>query len=256
MEPVASAGGENVGWDALGLPILFEGPHELTVIKPAGMATELTSDPKGVSLIARVRAAAARDAAPKLPHRLDRVTRGIVVVALSADAIRFHNESLRDRTWEKVYLARVNGTLSDRPERWIGVHMVHLRTRGGRSIVVRSGGKRAVTEILALAPTPDREDEAHALLRLHTGRYHQIRATMAHLGAPLVDDWLYADPVPPGNARFYLEHVALRFTPYGEERPRVLHRREDPDREPIDPSLRAALDRQLKVWEENDGEKR
>ena len=114
----------------------------------------------------------------------------------------------------------------------------------------------AITEILALAPAPDRANEAHALLRLHTGRYHQIRATMAYLGAPLASDWLYGSPASSRSDRFYLEHIALRFTPYGEGRPQALHQREDPDREAIDPGLRTALDQHLKAWEENDGEKR
>ena len=240
----------------LGLPILFETAHELVVIKPAGMATELTSDPKGVSLLSRVRAAVPRGVTPRLPHRLDRVTRGIVVLALSKDAIRFHNERLREGAWEKIYLARLGVSRSDDPESLIGVHKVHLRTRGGRAHVVRSGGKRAITEVLAVAPAPDRDDEVHALLRLHTGRTHQIRATMAHLGAPLVDDWLYDSAPGRECGRLYLEHIALRLAPYGTTRPLGMHRREDPDREAHAPVLRTALDRLLMGWEVQDAAKR
>ncbi len=240
----------------LGLPILLETAHELVVIKPAGMATELTSDPKGVSLLSRVRAAVPSDVTPRLPHRLDRVTRGIVVVAISKDAIRFHNEQLRAGAWEKIYLARLSVSRSEDPEKLIGVHKLHLRTRGSRADVVRSGGRRAITEILAVAPTPDRNDEAHALLRLHTGRYHQIRATMAHLGVPLVHDWLYGFSPGKKRERFYLEHAALRFTPYDATRPGVIHLREDPDREAIAPALRVALDRLLEEWETQDAEER
>jgi 23S rRNA-/tRNA-specific pseudouridylate synthase len=240
----------------LRLPILFESEHELVVVKPAGMATELTSDPNGVSLLSRVRTAVPDGVVPRLPHRLDRVTRGIVVVALSEDAIRFHNERLREGAWEKIYLARVGLLSTDRPESLIGAHKLHLRTRGGRTHVVRSGGKRAITEVLAVAPAPDRDGEGHALLRLHTGRTHQIRAAMAHLGAPLVDDWLYDSTAKREGARFYLEHIALRFVPYEMRRPRVIHRRDDPDREAMAPTMRAALDRRLEEWEARDAEER
>ncbi len=242
--------GPVAGWERLGLPVLYASDHELAVVKPAGMATELTSDPKGASLVSRVRAVAPSGVTPKLPHRLDRVTRGIVVLALSDDAIRFHNERLRAGAWEKIYLARLHGSLV---EELVGLHVVHLRTRDGRASVVRSGGKRAITEVLAVAPATGRDNEAHALLRLHTGRYHQIRATMAHLGVPLVGDWLYGAAPRQNEARFYLEHTALRFTPYGTEPPLGLHWREDPEREAVAPPLRAAFDRVLAGWEAFDG---
>jgi 23S rRNA-/tRNA-specific pseudouridylate synthase len=226
------------------VPVLWQTEHEAVLAKPAGMATELTSDPKGVSLLSRVRVARPE---AKLPHRLDRVTRGLVVVALTKEAIAWHNEQIRDGAWEKIYLARVRANVPLDPLQ--GTHTLHLKRAAGRAEVVRCGGKRASTEILAWAPTPDRAEEAHVLIRLLTGRYHQIRATLAHLGAPLVDDWLYG--VSPGRARerFYLEHVALRFVPCGESAPRIAHWREDPDRESIAAPLRGVLDALLAEWE-------
>ena len=241
------------GWERLELPVLFASELEFAAVKPAGMATELTSDPKGASLISRVRAVVPSGVTPKLPHRLDRVTRGIVAVALSEDAIRFHNEQLLAGAWVKIYLARLKG---QHVGELVGPHKVHLRARDGRARVVRSGGKPAITEVLAVGPVADRDDEAHALLRLHTGRYHQIRATMAYLGVPLVGDWMYGEGPRRDEARFYLEHAALRFTPYGTEEPVTLHWRDDPKREAIASTLRGALDRVLAGWESENGAKR
>ncbi|MBU0595803.1 hypothetical protein KJ567_03865, partial [Candidatus Bipolaricaulota bacterium] len=214
--------------DDLELSILWETPHELVLVKPAGMATELTSDPNGVSLISRIRTTFP-DA--KLPHRLDRVTRGLVVVARTDEAIVWHNQQIRRGEWEKTYLARVSAEAN--PDRLLGVHTLHLRTVRGRAEVVRSGGKQVVTEILAWAVAPDSESEAHVLIRLLTGRFHQIRATMAHLGAPLVDDWLYGTSPGREHERFYLEHAALRFRPHGAATASIVHWRGDPEREPI-----------------------
>ena len=225
----------------LGLPILFDSLHEIIVVKPARMATELTSDPKGTSLISRVRSASPMGVVPRLPHRIDRVGRGIVVVALTDKAIAFHNEQIRERQWEKIYLAKIHTPSKEEARHLIGRHKLHLRTVKGRAEVVRSGGKRAILEVLTVRTAPKHADQSHAIIRLLTGRYHQVRATMAYLGAPLVGDRLYGRSGDRESA-FYLEHTALRFTPFGSKTPVVVHQREDPDRVPVDPKMQAELD--------------
>ena len=238
--------------DKLKLPILFETEHEIAVVKPSGMAAELSRDPKGTSLISRVRAAAPAGSQAKLPHRLDRVSRGILMVALTQEAIAYHNQQIQARAWDKIYLARClapeEGDLDD----LLGPHKLHLRPQGGRARVVRSGGKQALTEILAVAPAPDCDGEIHVLIRLLTGRFHQIRATMAHLGAPLVDDWIYGTSPGRGKERFYLEHTALRFIPCQETAPCILHWSDDPYREATDARITGCLDELLTQWE-NEG---
>jgi len=236
----------------LRLPILLETQHEMAVIKPSGMATQLTRDPKGSSLLSRVKAAAPSTHQPNLPHRLDRVSRGIVVVALTNPSIAFHNAQIQARAWDKIYLARCLLPLENKADGLLGKHKLHLRPQSGRARVVRSGGKQARTEILAITPSPDRDGECHVLIRLLTGRFHQIRATMAHLGAPLVDDWLYGSSPGRHRERFYLEHIALRFLPFEAPTPCVVHWGEDPHRECVDIKLKTCLDGLLAQWE-NEG---
>jgi 23S rRNA-/tRNA-specific pseudouridylate synthase len=236
----------------LGFPVLLETSHELAVIKPAGIAVELSRDSKGASLISRVRASCPAGWSPALPHRLDRVSRGIVVIALSKDAVAYHNEQIRQQAWSKIYLARCLAPAGREIESLIGLHKVHLRPRGGRAQVVRSGGRPAWTEVLDAAPAHARDGEIHVLLRLITGRFHQIRATLAYLGAPMVDDWIYGTSPGRGKERFYLEHTALRFVPYGSKPACVLHWADDPDREAIAPRLQDTLDECLAQWE-NEG---
>jgi len=238
---------EPIDLSDFGIPVFAQTAHEIVVIKPSGMACELTSDPKRRSLLSRLRDVTP-NGNPRLPHRLDRVTRGLVLVARSDEAIAFHNEQIRLGHWGKLYLARALAPLRDRAEALLGMHRVHLRNRSGRARVVRSGGKRAETEILAYAPTPGQDGEMHVLIRLHTGRFHQLRATLAHLGIPLVDDWIYSSSPGRGKERFYLEHIALRCRLFGEGTPCVLHWHEDPDRESIDPGLHRKLDDFLAQW--------
>ncbi len=236
----------------LELPILMETRHEIALVKPSGMATELSRDPKGHSLISRVRRSLPDGSKPKLPHRLDRVSRGIVMVALTHDSIAFHNDQIQQHAWTKIYLARCLAPMEGTLEDLIGTHKLHLRTQAGRARIVHSGGQPAMTEILAIAPSPGTDGEIHALIRLLTGRFHQIRATMAHLGIPLVDDWLYGTSPGRDREHFYLEHAALRFKPFETVTPCILHWREDPCREAIHPRLQARLDELLNQWE-NEG---
>ena len=236
----------------LNLPILMETAHEMAVVKPAGMATELSRDPKGTSLLSRMKALLPTGSQPKLPHRLDRVSRGIVIMALTKDAIAYHNQQIQQRAWDKIYLARCLAPADREPDALLGQHKLHLRPQGGRARVVRSGGQQALTEILDVAPVPDIDGEIHVLSRLLTGRFHQIRATLAHLGAPLADDWIYGTSPGRGKERFYLEHIALRFIPFESTAPCIVHWTDDPDRELVDPKIGTCLDQLLTRWE-NEG---
>ena len=233
----------------LNLPILLETAHEMAVVKPAGMATELSRDSKGTSLLSRVKAAAPAGSHPKLPHRLDRVSRGIVIVAFTKLSIAHHNQQIQERAWDKIYLARCRAPTDRETGDLLGQHKLHLRPQGARTRIVRSGGQQAVTEILDVAPVPDVDGEIHLLVRLLTGRFHQIRATVAHLGTPLVDDWIYATSPGRGKERFYLEHIALRFTPCESTAPIIIHWDDDPDRELVNLRIQTCLDGLLAQWE-------
>src|SRR5437868_3694978 len=72
------------------LILLAENPHDRLVWKPAGMTSEQAAD---------------RFPGAKLPHRLDRVTRGILMLCFGPEAIAFHNAQIQARRWEKYYLA-------------------------------------------------------------------------------------------------------------------------------------------------------
>jgi 23S rRNA-/tRNA-specific pseudouridylate synthase len=218
------------------LLVLDENDHELLVYKPAGLSSE-QSDRDADSVLKRL---SARGLSPKLPHRLDRVTRGILLVALTPEAIAFHNAQLKERRWEKYYLARVAMAPDRLPESFLGEHRAFLTESNGRARIVRSGGKPAWLRILAIAPVPGRPDRSHAVIQLLTGRFHQIRIMCAALGLPLAGDPLY-DPAQRDPADFYLEHIVLKYQRFDTRASSTIFLPDAPGRGELAPEITSVL---------------
>ena len=120
-------------------------------------------------------------------HRLDPGTSGVLVFARDDKAWRAAREAFRSGRVRKRYVALVHGAFA-------GAREVELRleSRGDHVRVVRDGGRRAASQIRAL-----RTGEAESLVEveMRTGVRHQIRATLAHLGFPVVGDRVYGSSV-------------------------------------------------------------
>jgi len=194
--------------------ILEVTPHEIVACKPPGLASELPRDPRADSLLTRLRAQGYDDL--RLVHRLDAPACGVMIVARTADAAAHYSAEIAARRWQKLYAAEVTTALPQ-TRALIGRHKAYLATEGRRATVVRSGGKASFLTIVHASPAPASPSRSHVLVHLHTGRFHQIRAMLAHLGAPLAGDALYGGS--PGA--FYLEHVMLAARPFATTAPRL-----------------------------------
>ncbi len=116
-------------------------------------------------------------------HRLDVLTSGVQLFATEAEAWQRARQALSERSAEKRYVARVHGRLNA-PSTLV----LRLENRGDHVRVVSTGGREAITQ---LAPLEPGANSSLVELRPITGLRHQLRASLAHLGHPVVGDPLY-----------------------------------------------------------------
>lgn len=193
--------------------VIYEDEDILVVDKPAGLVVHpapshwtgtlvhglLYRDPR-IGLINRV-------LRPGIVHRLDSTTSGLMVVARTSEALDKLILSFKSRAVEKTYLALAWGSIKEREGR-IDAPIARDPFNRLRMAVV-PGGKDSLTDYRVLA----RYREGFSLLEcnLLTGRTHQIRVHLRHIGHPLVGDALYAQkkPSPFSTDRVFLHSWRL-----------------------------------------------
>jgi 23S rRNA pseudouridine1911/1915/1917 synthase len=178
------------------LVIPYEDEHLIVIDKPAGMVVHpAAGNPDGTLVNALLHHCAGQlsgiggVARPGIVHRIDKDTSGLLVVAKSDAAHEGLARQFKDHSIERRYLAIVNGRPAPPAgivDTWIGRSDADRK----KMAVRREGkGKHAVTHYRTVR-TLDRA--ALVECKLETGRTHQVRVHMAHIGHPLIGDPVYS----------------------------------------------------------------
>lgn len=187
--PAAGAGAARVLPPRLAARVLFEDGALIAIDKPAGLAVHGGS---GVSLglIERLRLERPAARMLELVHRLDRETSGVLLVACRRSALTRLHAMLREGLVEKRYLVLTKGLWRGGERRVELPLQRETGADGDRRVSVRAGGLHSATVFRPLAL-----GEGMTLLEavLETGRTHQIRVQLAHLGHPVAGDDKYGD---------------------------------------------------------------
>lgn len=201
------------------IPVIYEDEHLFAVDKPYGISVHKVSPTDPQTTLADILAAerpsligvGESPLRPGLVHRLDKETSGIMVIAKDQPTFEYLKNLFQTRQVQKEYLALVHGHPAtpsgtiDAPLGKLGTKQT-TQIRGKRELVVRD----AVTDYETVKAYKD-----FTLVRVipRTGRTHQIRVHMKHIGCPLAGDKLYTSkkPLPPGLERLFLHAWKLRF---------------------------------------------
>ncbi len=188
------------------MEILFEDNHLLALVKPPHLVTQKTLfsqdslEERGKRKIQEKKKKSGNIFLHPI-HRLDKEVSGIVLFALTRKALSRLQAQQRERKIEKRYLAWVEGTFPQEKGK-----LKHYLIKKEHKAFVDKRGKESV---LAYSLLKKEKEKTLLEIELKTGRYHQIRVQLSHIGHPIVGDRKYGSKTEA--SQIVLHHYQMIF---------------------------------------------
>ena len=198
--------------------ILYKSKNLIVVNKPCGIPSQpdTTGDADALTLSAAHLLSLGEDSALYPVNRLDRVVGGLLVFARNKQSAAALSSIVSGEGFGKEYLAIVSG----KPSGGRLVNYLYKDARISKSFVVngkRAGVKEAVLDYTPISTVSTENGDLSLLkVKLHTGRYHQIRCQLSYIGFPIVGDGKYGSR-DKGARHPALFSYSLSFTAMGED---------------------------------------
>ena len=197
------------------LDIVYEDNDVIVVNKPKGMVVHPAPGHSGGTLVNALLNHCGDSLSgingvirPGIVHRIDKDTSGLVIAAKNDAAHKFLADQLKDHSLSRVYEAVLVGNLREDSGTVDAPIGRHPTDRKKQAVTVKNS-REAITHWEVIARYPG---FTHARMRLETGRTHQIRVHMAHIGHPVLGDTVYGSKKPvPGLEGQCLHAKKLRF---------------------------------------------
>lgn len=196
--------------------IIYESDNVLVIDKPAGMLVHSKGqfNPEfTVSDFALEHGAFTGSDRPGVVHRLDRQTSGVMILAKNQASLTFLQKQFADRHVDKRYIAVVEGNVTDMA---LSIRVPLARNpKKPKTFRADPAGKTANTDFRVVKQLPDKTVVAAMPV---TGRTHQIRVHLSHIGHPIVGDTQYGSKTELQGQRFLLHSTSLRLILPGKSR--------------------------------------
>jgi 23S rRNA pseudouridine1911/1915/1917 synthase len=195
------------------MQIIFSDNHVLVVVKPAGLSTQ-PHYPIKDNLTDLAKAWVKKEY--KKPgkvyleciHRLDKPVGGLVLFARTSKALTRLQQSMREKQMNKTYFAWVETSENLKALKQLEHTLTHVNHRAKIVKPNHIQGKLAQLEYSIIA---EKGDFSLVKIKLHTGRYHQIRAQFSAIGSPVVGDVRYGSKKHLPKQKIALHHACMSF---------------------------------------------